>query len=518
MGTLDKKTAEQAFELAQTDLIAFGKLFLPDDFMRSETPFFHYEMADYIDDKKTKQLAIILPRGHGKTVLTKASILKDFLFCPKDDLKFYAWVSATKKLATGNMDYIKYHIEFNERIKYYFGNLKGRKWTEDDIDLSNGCKLISKSNVAGIRGGAKLHKRYDLIILDDFEHEANTITLESRQKNTNLVTAVVYPALEPHTGRLRVNGTPVHYDSFINNLLVANEKADKEGREFAWKVITYQAIHNGTPLWESWFPMKKLDEKKSFYADSGTPEKFYQEYMMQVQSEDDSLFKRTSIKYHDHTYVNESGINYLIINKEHIPVNTFIGCDPATDIVTKYSDYSVIMVIAVDNEDNVYVLDYVRDRGAPTVGQKNSSGDIQGKTGVVDYLIQKYKQYNCISATVEDVAMNRSIFNALNIERSRLREYDISVIPSKPGGREKRNRIYSGLSGRFSMGKIYIKENMYDLINEIVTFGSRMSHDDTIESLYYACLNIFPPSGIKKDKGDEWYHKEPKKPKSWIVA
>ena len=98
------------------------------------------------------------------------------------------------------------------------------------------------------------------------------------------------------------------------------------------------------------------------------------------------------------------------------------------------------MVIAVDNEDNVYVLDYVRDRGAPTVGQKNSSGDIQGKTGVVDYLIQKYKQYNCISATVEDVAMNRSIFNALNIERSRLREYDISVIPSKPGGREKRNK------------------------------------------------------------------------------
>ena len=32
-------------------------------------------------NKNVKQLAIILPRGHGKTVLTKASILKDFLFC-----------------------------------------------------------------------------------------------------------------------------------------------------------------------------------------------------------------------------------------------------------------------------------------------------------------------------------------------------------------------------------------------------------------------------------------------------
>ena len=58
-----------------------------------------------------------------------------------------------------------------EIIKYYFGSLKGKKWTEEDIELANGCKLLPKSNVSGIRGGAKLHKRYDLIILDDFEDE-----------------------------------------------------------------------------------------------------------------------------------------------------------------------------------------------------------------------------------------------------------------------------------------------------------------------------------------------------------
>ena len=31
--------AEETLKLAHNDLIAFGKLFLPDDFMRSETPF-----------------------------------------------------------------------------------------------------------------------------------------------------------------------------------------------------------------------------------------------------------------------------------------------------------------------------------------------------------------------------------------------------------------------------------------------------------------------------------------------
>ena len=516
INTQNVNEMEESLQLASRDLIAFGKLFLPDDFMRSETPAFHYEMADAIDDQDVKQLAIILPRGHGKTVLTKASIIKDFCFLDTD-MHFYAWVSATQRLSVGNMDYIKHHFEYNEKLLYYFGKLKGRKWTEEDIELTNGCKLISKSNVAGIRGGAKLHKRYDLIILDDFEHEQNTISPEARAKNANLVTAVVYPALEPHTGRLRVNGTPVHYDSFINNLLTSNSKALKAKKDFAWKVITYRAIRDdGTALWDSWFPISKLDEKKKFYRDSGTPSKFYQEYMMEVQSEEDSVWTYKHIKYYEGFYTHEDGINYLNIDGEATPVNTFIGCDPATDIDTKESDFSVIMVVAIDINNNLYVLEYERHRSIPTLGAKDSKGKIIDKKGVCDYIMELHEKYHCISSCVEDVAMNRSIFQALNDERRRLNKYNIAVIPQKPGGTQKRNRIYSGLSGRFSLGAVFVKENQFDLINEIVTFGPRMAHDDTIEGLYYANLYSFP-ANLSQNKEKKWY-KEKKRAKSWIVA
>ncbi len=511
--------AEEALLMASKDLISFGKLFLPEDFMRSETPPFHYEISDFIDDKETKQLAIIIPRGHGKTILTKASILKDFIFCPDDDFFFYAWVSATQKLSVGNMDYIKHHIDYNDRIRYYFGDMKGRKWTEEDIELRNGCKLISKSNVAGIRGGAKLHKRYDLIVLDDFEHEANTITREARDKNANLVTAVVYPALEPHTGRLRVNGTPVHYDSFINNLLTNYAKADEDGKDFAWKVITYKATQkDGTPLWDSFFPSSKLEEKKKFYNDSGQPHKFYQEYMMEVMSEEDAVWTRRNVKHYEGYYHREDEVNYLKVDGEDTPVNIFIGCDPATDIDTKHSDFSVIMVIAIDPNNNLYVLEYERHRSIPTIGSKAVDGEIMGRIGVVDYIISLYNKYHCVSATVEDVAMNRSIFQALNDERRRLNRFDIAVIPEKPGGTQKRNRIYSGLSGRFSMGTVHLRENMFDLVNEIVTFGPKMAHDDTIESLYYASLHSFPPNMKKIDSEKGKWMKPVRKAKSWIVA
>ena len=520
INTQNVSQAEEVFELASRDLISFGKLFLPDDFMRSETPPFHYEVSDAIDDKSVKQLAIILPRGHGKTVLTKASVLKDFVFCPKDDMMFYAWVSATQKLSVGNMDYIKHHLEYNDRFLYYFGKMKGPKWTEEDIELSNGCKLISKSNVAGIRGGAKLHKRYDLIILDDFEHEANTITRDARDKNANLVTAVVYPAIEPHTGRLRVNGTPVHYDSFINNLLINHARAISDGESFAWKIITYKAYtKSGNALWSSWFPTSKLEEKKKFYQDSGQASKFYQEYMMEVQSAEDALWTREHIKYWKgyYDYDADENQNFLVVEGERFPVNCFVGCDPATDIDTKESDFSVIMCIAIDSDNSLYVLDYERHRSIPTIGAKNAENVIIDRKGVVDYILEMHQKYHCISSTVEDVAMNRSVFQSLNEERRRLNKFDVAVIPEKPGGRQKINRIYSGLSGRFSMGTVYLRENMFDLTNEIVTFGPRMAHDDTIEALFYANLHAFPSDLSKNDDKRLWF-KPKKRVKSWIVA
>jgi len=360
---------EEALKLAYSDLVAFGKLFLPDDFMRSETPFFHYEVTDAINDPDVRQLAVVLPRGHGKTVLTKCGIMHDFCFT-KEPL-FYGWVAASSKISVPNLDYIKYHMEYNDKVRYYFGDLKGRKWTEDDIELKNGCKLISKSNLSGIRGGAKLHKRYDLIVLDDFEDENNTITAESRSKIANLVTAVVFPALEPHSGRLRINGTPVHYDAFITNILNGYIKAEAQGQDYSWKVITYKALQdNGTPLWPSWFGLEEMERKKKFYADSGQPQKFYQEYMMEVQSEEDAIFTREHIKYWDGQFIHdeESGISSIVTEDGDVkPVNVFAGVDPATDSQRRDADYSVIIFVACDMDNNIYVLDYLSKRSFPVL-------------------------------------------------------------------------------------------------------------------------------------------------------
>ena len=53
--------------------------------------------------------------------------------------------------------------------------------------------------------------------------------------------------------------------------------------------------------------------------------------------------------------------------------------------------------------------------------------------------------------------------------------------------------------------------------HEIITFGPRMAHDDTVDALAYACKYAFPPDHYEKDKENNYY-KPKKKPKSWVLA
>ena len=505
---------EEALLLAKNDMISFGKLFLQDDFGRSESPFFHYEIADAIMDHSIRELAIIIPRGHGKTVLTKCSIMHNFCFT-KEPL-FYGWVAASSKISVPNLDYIKYHMEYNDKIQYFFGDLKGRKWTEDDIELKNGSKLISKSNLSGIRGGAKLHKRYDLIVLDDFEDENNTITAESRAKISNLITAVVFPALEPHTGRLRLNGTPVHYDSFLNNLMVSREQARDKGTKFTWKIITYKALQpDGTPIWPDWFGHKEMKRKKKFYVDSGQPQKFYQEYMMEVQSAEDAIFTRDHIKYWDGEFTrdNETGLNYIVARGEDPkPVNVFVGVDPATDSARRDSDFSVLIVVAIDSNNNAYVVDYMRKRSLPVLG---IPGD--AKKGIVDHIFDYNNIYGANLFTIEDTTMSRPVFQSIIAEMKRRNDFSVKFREEKPGNRMgKRDRIQEILAQRFAVGQIHIKKTHYDLQHEIITFGPRMGHDDTIDALAYACKYAHPPTHVGENK--EGYYKKKPRAKDWAVA
>lgn len=527
---------EEILYRTYVDLIAYGKYFLPGDFLKSETPDFHYIIADEVNSDSDKPLGIFIPRDHAKTTLVKASITHDFCFT-KTNLErfsringaklseywaeeaktrepyFYAWVAKSQKDSWANVAYIRKHLEFNNVIIRYFGRLKGATWNKEDIETGHGDKLLSSSNLKSIRGqtlatiesGAQ---RFTRVFADDFENEQNTKTLNSREDLKNTLLAGILPAIKRgKRARLVVIGTPVHFDSFIQNMLDewGYLKTDKERMDYPWKIITYTATQptmKGGVLWHSYKPRSELDKKKAEYAAARKPNLYYQEYELKIQGEDTANWTNRHIKYHDGKFIHEGGnvrtedgINYLIIGDKKLQVNTFLGCDPATDIETKESDFSVINVTAVDRANNRYVLYRERHNNIPSSGLRDEKHEIIGKMGVADYYIDLYDKFYCIGGSVEDVAMNRSILTDLNKLKIMLNKPYIIAGSVKPGGTEKLNRIYTYLNSFFTQGQIYYRKGMDNLIYETLSFGSRMAHDDDIEALYIANVNAYPPKG-----------------------
>jgi hypothetical protein len=119
---------------------------------------------------------------------------------------------------------------------------------------------------------------------------------------------------------------------------------------------------------------------------------------------------------------------------------------------------------------------------------------------------------------VEDTTMSKPIFQSLNAEMRRRNDFAVKYVAEKPGTRmSKRDRIQEILAQRFAIKSVHLKKDMYDLQHEIITFGPRMGHDDTIDALAYSCKYAYPSKIVRENKEGDWYKHKPKA-KSWVTA
>ena len=117
---------EEVLHTAYTDLITFGKLFSPQDYLASSSPGFHYEVGKLLIDREIQQLALVLPRDHAKSTLAATAILHRFLFNEHDaEPEFICWVGEAQDQAIDNVAWIQNHIETTH--KSYTNDIKSYK-------------------------------------------------------------------------------------------------------------------------------------------------------------------------------------------------------------------------------------------------------------------------------------------------------------------------------------------------------------------------------------------------------
>ena len=496
-GPLEMAERDDILAKSMDSLVYFGRAFLPKDFLhKSESPDFHFSIAKKLTQHESgARICNIIPRGFGKSILSKSAILHKLLFSPKENQQFIAWVAEEQGQAIDHLKYIKNHIEYNQQIRYYFGNLAGdsvgNRWTEKDIVTSTGDRIMAKGTSQRLRGRSEVDVRYTGIVLDDFESELNTKTPERRQEIKQWIVSTVYPALE---------------ESKVN-------EASENNKTYPWDVTFYRAISDdGVPLWKSQFPLEKLEQKRQEFIEAGLVNKFAQEYMNDARDISNASFKVDRIQYHNGKFEAKDKQTFLIINDEAVPINIYIGVDLAAT-ATNTSDFQAIVVLGVDSESNRYVLEYFRER-IPTFD-------------VPEEIVKLCKKYHPIRrATIETVAAQEMVRDML----SRMAVSDRRLMPGlfkgvKPVGRiKKEDRLETALGPIVNNKRLYIRRSMTDLVDEF--FEHPMArHDDVMDALYYADYYAKSPrsgrfSASELDDEELWKQNQQKKSSvyNWITG
>lgn len=302
-----------------------------------DTPAFHYDLWNGQGDTLD-----IVPRGYAKTTaISKIENLHDLLFQTEQSILLIA----SEGLGEEIIGDIRIELETNPIIHKIWGNLvptadkrdyKVKKWRQSHLQLLNGTEIETVTRGGKIRG-----KRPTKIDVDDPQENKDVKNPRIALDFWHWFWTAVYNTLMPG-GRVRVLGTIISDNCFVNMLKV-------EAKERGFAVHQFAAIDNfdeehwtGTPLWpERWsLEALKLRAKKI-----GMPA-FMQEFMHIPM-----ITHGVPVFSHDYEYkvlepVSEKdGVQYfrkLLDDKNEPTLSVFIGMDLAFGRVG--GDFSTIIV------------------------------------------------------------------------------------------------------------------------------------------------------------------------------
>ena len=486
----------QALKKLRNNMALFGRHCFPTA-LRKNTPPFHKDVYSYLADERKRRVLIAAPRGTAKsTVTTLIFPLWRVAFKKSDEDLFIVIISESQTQSINFLSRIKYHLTHSDKFSEIFGDLgptTARRWTNNDIVLANGARIIAVGTGQRVRGFIEGDTRPNLIIVDDFESELNAFTPEARAKNRKWVTEAVIPSLSDE-GKIAMIGTVISEDCF---LYWAKESP-------AWNVLWYSIWdENEKSIWPERFPKSRINEIKKEFASVGNLNGFYQEYMNIAQSPDMAPFKPEWIKMHHYDYKRIDGQNCLVRTKgdeeEVKPVEIYCGVDPASSL-SSTADFFAVATIGVDFDNNKYIIDVFRDRISPA--------EQPGK------LIEIFKKFKPRRMKIETVGYQEALRTAVR----ELMLKESLYIPGLEKGVKPRNRKSERLLSLvplFAKGAFFFRPQDNIPQQEFLSYP-RGKHDDVMDAVWTALDGARPCRSQEYNK-DSDYLKKPKKKLDWMT-
>ncbi len=448
--------------ISSGDLLLLGKAISPQR-MYAQSPPVHKEIASAFLNRSLKLLNIIAPRGLAKTTLVTLYVLYHVFVEKTTSRKFVVIVSKTQGHAKSILGTIKDIIDYSQGFRAlfgYHGEQVSKQWRDDMIELDTGDGIATRGTRQPMRGINLKMQRPTLVIVDDPEDENNTKTKEAMEQNLFYLLQSIEPSVDARDGRVIVIGTPLHELCIV-------QKLSEMG---TYKTLFFQnSIEKGIALWPEMKPLEWLIEKRDSLNDIGLVRSYYQEYECTLIPGGDQMFKPDYFQYYDsecHIEHDRENDAYFVNPKNgvRIPVNIYMGIDPASSI-QQSADYSTIVPIAMDKDENIYVLDYFRRRVTPLE--------------LADNIEAYFHRYKPNLTTIESVGYQEMLRNYL---RSRI---FIPGLEIKENPRQSKSSRLEMLQPFFAQKKVWMKKEHRELVEELIMFP-KGKHEDTLDGLYYA--------------------------------
>lgn len=389
--------------LGEIDIAFFNLYFLQDIFVPSDDNVArtlsksHYEMFSLFNDTFVKdkydKVNVVVSRGFAKTT-TGDLALTVWAKCYRKSV-FTVIGAKTDIDAQQFVSSIKNVFKTNQKIKDTFGILydeKNRdyKSNANEVELTNDTCIRAISSGSSLRGINWKSVRPTLLIMDDFQSEANILTEDARIKQYNKWTKEVEQCGDKAVWRngkkiksatkIVSIGTVLHMDCLISRL-----QRNRDYKTFLRRAILLKGDQTVDDIFESplWAKCKEIYFDDSLEDSKAAAQEFYQENFEEMKfpvlwEEKWDCFNDLAIPYWENrqAFMSEMMNNASEIGlrwfrsvrtqtveeiEEHDFKKTILCIDPASTTSRK-SDFTAMVVGSTATNGFKYIRDIVMDK------------------------------------------------------------------------------------------------------------------------------------------------------------
>lgn len=373
--------------------------------------------------------------------------------------------SKTQTQAEAFLKEIRTHFEQNEDLIRIFGDWragKGNVWNDREFTVNRRTIIKKEATVTALgASGAVISKHFDVIVGDDLVGLENARTERQRANLKEWFYSSLLPTLEPD-GDIHILGTRYNPMDLYEDLI-------KSGN---YEVNTQRAIQivggKEVSLWGSKFSIERLREIR---AESGKII-FNMQYQNDTELAKGRIFKAQYFCYYEEYKIDYDFQTAKIRLKDAegldhwIKVRLYMGADLAiSEEENSKNDYFVLMAIGVDEDRNVYVLDYVKERLTFNAQLTTTISYGRDKFPMVERVGIETNQYQ--KALAQELR-RLSLLPVININTTK----------------DKVTRAMRR-SANFENHKVFFREGMDDL-EECLLLFPEVDHDDLFDALDHA--------------------------------